>query len=333
MEKIVALEEHFVVPELLSAWSRIPEAQRDPVSGFGDDPLAQRLRDVGDRRLADMDDQGVDVQVLSLNTPGVQNLAAGDAVAVAHEANDALADIVRGNPARFQAFAAVPTPDPDAAAEELARAITRLGFRGALLNGRTMTTNMDAPRYDDLYGTAERLGAPLYLHPQTPVGPVREAYYSGFGDQVDFLFANFGIGWHYETGVQLLRMIFSGVLDRHPDLQIILGHWGEVVLFFVERTAMMQHMGLHLDRPLLDYFRQNIWITGSGLMSERYLRWTAEVVGTDRILYATDYPFIDTSAGQARAFLEHAPITDDAKAAIGSGNWQRLTSHLAPSRE
>jgi len=329
MVRIVALEEHFVVPELLSAWSRIPESQRDPVSGFGDDPLAQRLRDVGDRRVADMDGQGVDVQVLSLNTPGVQNLGPADAVVVAQEANDALAGIVGGRPERFQAFAAVPTPDPAAAPGELERAITRLGFRGGLLNGRTGTTNMDAPQYDDLYAAAERLGAPLYLHPQTPVAAVRSAYYSGFGDPVDFLFANFGIGWHYETGVQLLRLIFSGVLDRHPSLQLIVGHWGEVVLFFLERTAMMQHAGLHLDRPLADYFRQNVWVTGSGVLSDRYLRWTAEVVGTDRILYATDYPFIDTGAGRARAFLEHAPLTDEEKTAIGSGNWERLVGQLS----
>ena len=184
---------------------------------------------------------------------------------------------------------------------------------------------MDAPHYDDLYAMAERLRVPLYLHPQTPVAPVRDAYYSGFGDPVDFLFANFGIGWHYETGVQLLRLIFSGVLDRHPGLQLIIGHWGEVVLFFIERTAMMQKAGLHLDRPLADYFRQNVWVTGSGVLSQRYLRWTAEVVGLDRILYATDYPFVDTGAGQARTFLERAPLTDADKAAIGSGSWERLT--------
>lgn len=323
--RIVALEEHFVVPELLDAWSRIPQPQRAHLSGFGDDPISRRLRDVGDERLADMDDMGVDVQVLSLNTPGVQNLAPGDAVSVAREANDALAGIVRGRPDRYQAFAAVPTPDPQGAAAELRRAVDGLGFHGALLNGRTGTTNMDAPEYDDLYRVAAELRVPLYLHPQTPVAAVRQAYYSGFGDPTDFLFANFGIGWHYETGVQLLRLIFSGVFDRYPDLQVIVGHWGEVVLFFVERTAMMQEMGLHLDRPFAHYFRQNVWVTGSGLMSERYLRWTAEVVGLDRILYATDYPFIDTSGGQARGFLEKASLSTAEKEAIGSGNWERLT--------
>jgi uncharacterized protein len=327
--QIVGLEEHFVVPGLLAAWARVPRFPQIPESGFGDSPVARRLRDVGDGRLAAMDDQGVDTAVLSLSTPGVQNLPPADAVLVAREANDALAQIVRGHPERFQAFAAVPTPDPAAAAAELERAVTGLGFRGALLNGRTGATSMDAPPFEDLYGTAERLRAPLYLHPQTPPPPVREAYYSGLGDRTDALFAGPGIGWHYETGVQVLRLIFSGVFDRHPGLQIIIGHWGEVVLFFLDRIALMQSRGLHLQRPLADYFRQNVWVTGSGVLSERYLRWAAEVVGADRILYATDYPYVDTFGGKARAFLERAPLTDAEKTAIASASWERLTGHLA----
>jgi uncharacterized protein len=329
--RIVGLEEHFVLPGLQAAWARLPQLRQTRELGFGDDPLARRLRDVGQQRLADMDDQGVDVQVLSLSTPGVQNLAAAESVAVARAANDALAAIVRDQPDRFQAFAAVPTPDPAAAAAELERAVTRLGFRGALLNGRAGTSNMDAPPFDDLYGTAARLRVPLYLHPQTPARPVRDAYYSGFGARADALFAGPGLGWHYETGVQLLRLIFSGVFDRHPGLQVIVGHWGEVVLFFLDRIALMQARGLHLDRPLPDYFRQNVWVTGSGVLSHRYLRWTADVVGTGRILYATDYPYVDTGGGQARAFLEQAPLTSAEKAAIGSGSWERLTGHLPPA--
>jgi hypothetical protein len=324
--RITALEEHFVVPELVAAWTRLLGGE---AHGGGDDPLSRRLRDTGEERIAAMDDQGVDVQVLSLTSPGVQNLGAADAVHVAREANDALAGIVAGNPDRFQAFAAVPTPDAEGAAAELERALTTLRFRGALLNGRTGTVNADDPRFDDLYGVAARRSAPLYLHPQTPVEPVRQQYYDGFGD-ASGAFANHAIGWHYETGVQLLRMILGGVFDRHPDLQVVVGHWGEVVLFFLERfSAGIERSGLHLDRPIADYFRQNVWVTGSGVLSERYLRWTAEVVGVERILYSTDYPYIDTGAGRARAFLEQAPFSAEQKAAIGSGAWERLTGHLA----
>ncbi len=338
--RIVALEEHVALPVLLDAWARAGVPQI-PQLGYGDEPFAQRLRDVAERRLADMDDQGVDVQVLSLASPGVQNLAAADAVTVAREANDALAAVVAGNPARFQALAAIPTPSPDAAAAELERAVTGLGFRGAMLYGRTGTMLADAPEFDDLYATAERLRVPLHFHPQTPVQPVLDAYYAGLGG-VGMGLATAGLGWYYDLGIQYLRMIFSGVFDRHPALQVIAGHWGEVVLFYLDHTGVMAH-NAKLERPLADYFRQNFWVTGSGTVSERYLRWTAEVVGTDRMMYSTDYPYtygtrpggyplLDTSGGVGRSFLAHAPFTAAEKAAIGSGNWERLTGHVASRR-
>lgn len=335
--RIVGLEEHVALPVLLDVWSRAGVPQI-PQLGYGDEPFAQRLRDVGDRRLADMDDQGVDVQVLSLASPGVQNLAAADAVTVAREANDAFAEIVDGNPERFQALAAVPTPVPEAAARELERAVTRLGFRGAMLYGRTGTMLADAPEFDDLYGAAERLRVPLHFHPQTPVPAVMDAYYDGLGG-VGRGLGTAGLGWYYDLGVQYLRMIFSGVFDRHPGLQVIAGHWGEVVLFYLDHTGVMANQA-NLERPLADYFRQNFWVAGSGTVSERYMRWTAEVVGTDRMLYSTDYPYtfgtrpggfpyLDTSGGVGRTFLEQAPFTEEEKVAIGSGNWERLTGHLA----
>ena len=338
--RITALEEHVALPGVLDAWTRAG-VPRIPQLGYGDEPFARRLRDVGEGRIADMDDQGVDVAVLSLASPGVQNLTAADAVSVAREANDALAEVVATHPDRFQAFATIPTPDPEAAAAELERAVTRLGFPGAMLYGRTGDKPADSPEFDDLYATAARLGVPLHFHPQTPVQPVLDAYYSGLGP-VGMGLATAGLGWYYDLGVQYLRMIFSGVFDRHPDLQVIAGHWGELVLFYLDHTGIMAH-NARLDRPLADYFRQNFWIAGSGTVSERYLRWTAEVVGTERMVYSTDYPytfgtrpggfpFLDTSGGVARSFLEQAPFTDAEKIAIGSGNWDRLTARHAPVR-
>jgi uncharacterized protein len=266
----------------------------------------------------------------------VQSLAPADAVSVAREANDALAEVVAAHPDRFQALAAIPTPDPEAAAGELERAVT-MGFRGAMLYGRTGSRLADAPEFDDLYATAERLGVPLHFHPQTPPQPVMEAYYSGLGD-IGRGLGTAGLGWYYDLGVQYLRMILSGVFDRHPGLQVIAGHWGEVVLFYLDHTGIMAP-NAKVERPLADYFRQNFWVAGSGTVSERYLRWTAEVVGTDRMLYSTDYPytygtrpggfpFLDTSGGVARSFLEKAPFTEEEKIAIGSGNWERLTGKV-----
>jgi predicted TIM-barrel fold metal-dependent hydrolase len=123
----------------------------------------------------------------------------------------------------------------------------------------------------------------------------------------------------------LLRLIFSGTFDRHPDLQVIVGHWGEVVLFFLERIQVVDGMGL-LDRPLADYLRQNVSYTPSGIHSHRYLQWTIDVVGVERVMYAADYPFLEAGAGGARAFLEQTPLSSQDKDKIAHGNWERMTA-------
>jgi uncharacterized protein len=324
--KIVALEEHIVIPQVLEAWSAAGDAWMGPGTQSQENLTARRLAEVGDQRVRDMDTTGVDVQVLSLTTPGVQNLAPTDAVPLATEVNDAIAAVVTSRPERFEGFAALPTPDPDAAADELRRAVTTLGFKGAMLNGRTGSRNVDHRDFDAIYAAAAELHTPIYIHPNVPQAPVRDAYYSGFGDDFDAAFARWGLGWHFETGIQLLRLIFSGTFDRHPELQVIVGHWGEVVLFFLERIEGADRMGLGLDRPIADYLRQNVSYTPSGIHSQRYLRWTIDVVGVERVMYAADYPFVDVGENGARAFLEQAPLSFEDKKRIAHGNWERLTS-------
>lgn len=333
--KIIGLEEHVALPNILEAWSALPNFPQIAEMGFGDSPMARRLRDTGDARLADMDAQGIDIQVLSVSTPGVTVLKPAEAVSVAWEANNALAEIVARRPDRFQAFATLPTQASDDAATELERAVTQLGLKGAMVFGRAGETAADSTHFDRLYATAERLNAPLYFHPQTPPAPVLKAYYSGLDPKIDFAFGTFGLGWYYDLGVQMLRMVMAGVFDRHPGLQVILGHWGEVVLFYLDHIGTMDE-DLRLERPIADYFRSNFWITGSGTTSERYQRWAAEVVGPERLMYATDYPFtfdtgydfLETARGRGRAFLEQAPFLPEQKAAIGSGTWERLTGHI-----
>jgi predicted TIM-barrel fold metal-dependent hydrolase len=331
--RIVGVEETVVVPAVYEAYRR-NGSPRIPARGFGDSPVARNLLEAGERRLAHMDDQGIDVAVLSLSSPGVQDLPEAEAIAVARDANDQLAQIVASRPDRFQAFAAIPVQSPAAAAAELERAVTRLGFPGAMLYGRAGNRLADDPANDELYAAAERLGVPLHFHPQMPVEPVIDAYYSGLGP-IGTALAGAGIGWYYDLGVQYLRMIFNGTFDRFPRLQVIAGHWGEVVLFYLDHIGFFAEAG-GLRQPLADYFRQNFWVAGSGTNSPRYLRWTAEVMGTDRMLYSTDYPFtygfrpggfpyVDTSEGRARSFLENAPFTEEQKADIGHRNWERLT--------
>lgn len=329
---LIALEEHFVTPDVLAAWLALPPGQRDlAVDASDQGEVQQRLRDLGSARLRYMDGAGIAMQVLSLTAPGVQSLEPQLACRLARRSNDLVAATVRAHPDRFQGFATLPTPAPEAAAKELERAVCELGLHGAMLFGRTGERNLDDPVFWPVFDTAAALRAPLYLHPQSPVPAVRHAYYSGLGDAVDAAFATHGLGWHYETGVQLLRMILGGVFDKFPDLQIVTGHWGEVVLFYLERIA---HLGdiAKLARPVADYFRTNVLVTPSGIYSQRYLRWAIEVLGIDRIMFSADYPYAGLEPDAARRFLDDSSLGENERAQIASGNWNRLCAGIRRTR-
>ncbi|MGW2021007.1 amidohydrolase family protein [Streptomyces decoyicus] len=324
MMKIIALEEHLATGEVLDVWRALPPGRQDDSLEIFDQPrIEERLVDLAAERIRSMDDVGVDVQVLSLTTPGLGNLDAPTAVSLARSTNDLIAGTVAARPDRFEGFAALPTPDPEEAASELHRAVDTLGLKGAMIFGRTGEYNMDHPGFHPLYDAAAELRVPLYIHPQLPRRAVRDAYYSGLGKEVELAFAGPGIGWHYETGIQLLRLILSGTLDRHPDLQFILGHWGEVVLFYLERMESLDST-IKLDRPLRDYFRQNVSYTPSGILRQTYLQRTIETVGVERVMFSTDYPFQYAGDGGARAFLERAELTPADRELIAHGNWERL---------
>ncbi len=324
--KVVALEEHFVTDKVMRLGKSVDPRWRDDSASFmqsGSDMMT-RIYDLGDERIRLMDASGVDVQVLSLTAPGVQNLEAADARDAASRVNDLIASTVAGKSDRFQGFATLPTPDPAAAARELERAVEQLGLQGAMIFGRTRDRNADAPEFEPIYEAAAALRVPLYLHPQIPDRPVRDSYYSGLGDKLDLNLAMGGIGWHYDTGLQLLRLILSGTFDRFPDLQIIAGHWGEVVLFYLERIDILSSAAKKLKRPVADYFRSNFYVTPSGIFSQRYLRWAIDVVGVDRILFSTDYPYVFQDKNWARAFLDESPLSAEDRNKIAHGNWDRL---------
>lgn len=324
--RVVGLEEHYVTAEVVDAWEKLDLRWQDPATVMSPEgEVGQRLLEIGEQRFAAMADAGVDVQVASLTTPGLWNLAPPDAVALQTDCNDQLADAVRTHPDRLQGFATLAASDPDAAAAELGRAVTTLGFNGAMVFSRVRDKPIDHREFWPVFEAAESLRAPLYLHPQSPPIGVREAYYSGFDDVVDAAFATHGVGWHYDAGVQLLRLILAGVFDRFPDLQVIMGHWGEVVLFFLDRIDRLTGFA-HLERPVSEYVRSNVFVTPGGVFSTRYLRWALEVVGADRIMFAADYPFVPTGGGVARQFLEE--LDDGDRDKVASGNWDRLCAGI-----
>lgn len=326
--RIIGLEEHFVTDDVLDAWKRVEPrwqdvGQQQSSAGEVDD----RLKDLGDGRVAASDQAGLDVQVLSLTAPALASLEPREADALQRTCNDLLADTVRQRPDRLQGFAALAMPDPAAAAVELERAVTRLGLNGAMLFGRTRDRNLDHRDNWPVFEAAAALRAPLYIHPQSPLPAVREAIYGGFGKAVDGALSTFGLGWHYEAGVQILRLVLAGVFDRFPDLQIVTGHWGEVVLFYLDRIDGLAAPA-KLERPVSDYFRRNVSVTPSGIWSQRYLRWAVEMLGVERIMFSTDYPYRFTPDGAARRFLEEADLSPADKEAIAHRNWERLVGGI-----
>ncbi len=326
--RVVGLEEHFVIKEVLEAWQSIPPEHQDLALKPTSEGEAGRLvQELGPERIAAMDDAGIDIQVLSLTSPGVQNLDETTAVALARLSNDALVDAIRTNPDKFQGFATLPTPAPNAAARELDRAVSELGLQGAMVFGRTGNQNLDHPDYWPIFEVASALKAPLYIHPQTSRSGVRDAYYTGISKEVDAIFALPGIGWHYETGIQIIRLALAGVFERFPDLQIITGHMGEVMLYYLDRIDMLSGPA-KLPRKVSEYIQQHVYVTPSGLFSQRYLRWAIEVLGVARIMMSTDYPFVKAEKGIARTFLQEANLTGDDQLKIASGNWNRLCSEI-----
>jgi uncharacterized protein len=326
--RTIGTEEHFVTEEVIAAWGRIDSrAREDAPGGVPPGDIGERLREVGELRITAMDEAGLDVQVISLTSPGLHNLPADVATGLQVETNDLIAELVRAHPDRLQGFATLALPAPEAAAQELERAVTKLGLNGALLFGRTGERNLDHPDNWPIFEVASALRAPLYIHPQIPQPRVRAALYGGFNDAVDSAFATFGIGWHYETGVQFLRLALAGVFDRFPDLQVLLGHWGEVVLFYLDRSDGLAMMA-ELPQTFSEYARRNAYITAGGVYSQRYLRWAVEVVGAERVMFATDYPYRPGPDGGVEHFLQTAGLEPGDQEGIAAGNWDALVAGI-----
>jgi predicted TIM-barrel fold metal-dependent hydrolase len=321
---LIGIEEHFLTPAIENAWHAIGLEATDPSVGYHQGAFGRRLIDLADERLRLMDETGLDVQVLSLTTPALHDLGP-KSVELAQRTNDAVAEAVARHPTRFQAMATLPVSMPDVAACELERCVSTLGFSGTMLCGRVGPRHLDDPALAPLLDCAAALSVPVLLHPRTPPTAVRDAYYSGFSPRVNAVFATVGLGWHYDAGIQFLRLVLAGTFDRLPKLQVILGHWGELILFYAERLAVMDRFA-GLSHPLSHYMRHNLYVTASGMFLPHYLERALAVVGPDRLLFSTDYLYQYREGGDARRFLAECGLSDADKAAFAHGNWLRLTA-------
>jgi uncharacterized protein len=319
--RTITLEEHFATPAFLDGpGRRVKEAAKMPGSPFAGVP--ERLCDIGEGRIAEMDAANISMQVLSLTAPGVEQLEASDAIAMARDANDYLANAVRKHPSRFAGFATLPTPVPDKAAAELGRTVRDYGFKGAMINGHVRDRYLDDKFFWPIFERAEALNVPIYVHPTYPPQPVIDASYSGFAPAVVEALAGPGWGWHIETAIHVIRLILGGVFDRFPKLQVVIGHMGEGLPFMLPRLNTMHVSLTKLERPIAAYLRENVHYTFSGFnFTPTFLDLFMEV-GVDRIMFSADHPY--GSVTKARAFLEHLPVSAADRERIAHGNAERL---------
>jgi predicted TIM-barrel fold metal-dependent hydrolase len=316
----IAFEEHFVTPELKDTiFGSIGWEEAEWMA------MAEALQDTGDARLADMDASGIDIAVLSLAAPCIQDeVDTAQAVARSVHANDALAAVVAAHPDRFVGLAALPLQDPLAAAEELERCVREYGFKGALANGYSSVGDLntaayyDEPEYLPFWERVAALGVPFYLHPRNPL-PTQRRYYDGRE-------ALLGPTWAFtvETATHALRLMVSGLFDRLPELTIVLGHMGELLPFAVQRTEQrLSHIpSMKLERLPQQLLRENFFLTTSGNFHTPSLIGAMLQVGADRMLFAADYPFERTS--DAATWFDRAPISETDRRKIGRTNAVRL---------
>lgn len=313
----IGLEEHFAIPETLQDSAGF-------VPGDYWTELSARLLDIQERRLREMDANGMEMMILSLNAPAVQAIPSRQkANEVAMRANDFLAEQVAKRRDRFQAFAALPMQDPDMATRELERCMKDLGFKGALVNGFSQVDTpdncvyYDAPQYAGFWDKAEKLDAPFYLHPRNPIAAWAQIY-----NGHPWLL---GPTWAFaqETAVHALRLMASGLFDKHPGLKIILGHMGEGLPYNIwrvdNRNAWVKMPKTYpAKKPLGDYFQQNFWLTTSGNFRTQTLIDAMLEVGADRILFSTDWPF--ENVDHAAEWFDSTSISEADRLKIGRTN-------------
>ena len=324
MQRKIALEEHFAIEETLrDSAGFVPAAYWEE--------LQHRLLDIQDMRLKLMDEHGIETMILSLNAPAVQAITDRDrAIETSKRANDFLAEECAKRPERFRAFAALPLQDPEAAAEELHRCTNDLGFVGALANGFSQDAQQgegqallyyDLPQYRSFWAEAEKLNVPFYLHPRNPL-PQDSRIYDGHPWLL-------GPTWAFaqETAVHALRLMGSGLFDDHPSLQIILGHMGEGIPYMLwridHRNAWVKVPPKHpAKRKFVDYFNENFHITTSGNFRTQTLIDAILEIGSDRIMFSTDWPF--ENIDHAADWFDTASISEADRQKIGRTNAARL---------
>lgn len=334
IKKIITIEEHFILKNIyqkVGAFNAKKNGGPPANASVQKElyalvmPTFDDIADIGERRIKFMNESGIDMQVLSYGPGSPQNITDKTlALELCQEANNELANSIKLYPTRFSGFALLPLADPNAAVLEFERTVKQFGFKGAMLSGTFNGRFFDEPEFFPIFAKAQELDVPMYIHPAFIEKMVADYYYQSenWSPVASAMFASAGYGWHLDSGISLLRLIASGILDKLPNLKLISGHWGELTAFFLNRLDDMLSISLKLNRKISDYYKSNIFITPSGMFSENQLKYAIAEVGADNIIYSGDYPFlIDKST---KGFLEKADISKEDKDKIAHKNAEKL---------
>ena len=330
--KLITLEEHYTDKRVMDA-NNVWNSKRPLLSPERAEAMkflvsrafpGEELLDF-DKRLAFMDYNHIDMQVLSLTSPVSDLVPPEEAVRICRMANDITKQHIDEHPGRFAGFATLPMADPQAAAQELERCVKELGFCGVLLAGRCRGRFYNEEEFFPIFAKAAELDVPVYFHPAFIPMEVQEAYYmsDAYSFVVGLELASAGFGWHVEVGIQILRLILSGIFDKLPNLNFISGHWGETVPAFLERIdAILDQELTGLKKKVSEYYKENVYLTPSGILSADQLGYLVKLMGADHILYAVDYPYVKPD--KVYGFLADADLTQEQKELIAHGNAERL---------
>ncbi len=329
--KLIAIEEHYMSKTVNDKYMEVMTKIASPVVkgrlGFLQNYFnnTKAISDMNELRIATMDKQGVDIQVISYGNNSPMDLPADAAVPLCRQANDELAEAIQQHPDRFAGYAALPVGDPKAAADELSRAVGELGFKGVSLNGTYNGSFFDELEYFPIFEKAAELDVPVYFHPGFVDENVANHYYKGgnIPAGVTAAFSAYGFGWHADVGIHMMRMILSGIFNKLPNLKLITGHWGELVPYYFDRIDEMIPQSLTgFDRSFSEIYKEHVYITPSGIASKGPAMLAIGEMGADHVLWSHDYPYVKRD--DVKEFLMGLPISETDKEKIAYKNAKKI---------
>lgn len=319
--KLITVEEHYDTDQNISQFNKYSEVKNN-------NPRQDQLRtDLVDfsNKIAYMDKNGIDMQVISDAGNSPQVLPDQYAVSGAHDQNETLAENISKYPDRFAGLATLPANVPDKAAEELEYAVTKLGMKGGIISGSINGQFLDDPKFEAIFAAADKLGTTLYLHPGVISNDQKAMLYDSkaYSALGATMMAGAMWGWHMEAGIQVLRIITAGLLEKYPNVKLATGHWGEFIPMFVERIDGFSPIITDLPLKFSDYYRRQVYLSPSGMFTAPQMQLALTEMGADHIMWSEDFPYVQ-SGKTVREFLEQADVTDQQREAIAHGTAEEL---------